>query len=57
VTRPLVFTVDALCVPTVDELKAFGEELSRCVDDEVVVVRHQAEGVTGPLVLFCGEAQ
>jgi hypothetical protein len=52
-----VLTVEALCVPPVEQLQSFREVFARCVEDEVVVVRHQAEGVTCPLVLFAGMAQ
>src|SRR6266851_2646608 len=52
--------VEALGVVTVEELHAVGEILACRVEHEVVVVRHQAEGLTCPFVLVddeCEEAE
>jgi hypothetical protein len=40
-----VLRVEGLCVDAVDAVECSREVVAQALDDEVVVVRHQAEGV------------
>jgi hypothetical protein len=50
VAPALVAAVERLRVNAVQALHSGGEVLELCLDDEVVVVRHQAEDVDSPVV-------
>jgi hypothetical protein len=52
-----VSRVESLGVVAVQDLHAVGKVLAGGVDDQVVVVRHQAKGVTRPLVPADDESQ
>src|SRR5436309_2903665 len=57
---PLVPAVERLGIDAVEAVAAVGELVAQGFDDEVVVVRHQAEGVNEPVVTLhhvCEEAQ
>src|SRR5207247_11425241 len=47
---PLVPTVERLGIDAVEAVAAVGELVAQSVDDQVVVVRYQAEGVDEPSV-------
>jgi len=51
VADAVVPLVEALCVAEVEEVHAVRQALERAEDDEVEVVRHQAEGEQLPVVL------
>jgi hypothetical protein len=44
-----IFEVEPLGVVAVEDLHAVGEMLARRIEHQVIVVRHQAEGLTRPL--------
>ena len=46
--RPFACVIESLCVDTVEKLHALGEVCSWCLDEQMVVVRHQAVCVTDP---------
>src|SRR5436190_6825169 len=57
---PLVPAVEPLGIDAVEAVAAVGELVAQGFDDEVVVVRHQAEGVNEPVVALhhvCEEPQ
>jgi hypothetical protein len=54
VAPALVAAVEGLCVDAVEAAHAVGEAPELGLDDQVVVVRHQAEGVDAPVVALDG---